>query len=132
MDKGPGWPTRSSARANKLVEDFKMHLRAVADNLAKHDRVDSISEKHVDEAYAALARLGLTSRPWYRRPDFETAVGAVLIGGASALPDWVALFAPESLKNALSAGGVVALLVIGASLTAHGWIRASVAKPPGL
>ena len=67
----PKWPTLTRMHHKERVEQFSANLRAVASSIASHQRVDSTSVIHVDEAHAALAKAGLVYEKWYRRTEFR-------------------------------------------------------------
>lgn len=62
--------------------------------IAQQERVDAVSTRHVDDAYQALARVGLRVAPWYKRTEVEAAVGGMLVSFSLASPDIVGVFIP--------------------------------------
>jgi cytochrome c biogenesis protein CcdA len=130
------WPRDTSAHANKLGDDFKTHLKAVAEVFARHERVDSVSRRHVDEAFAALARLGLQSKRWWQRSDSWTAVGAFLIGVSFSIPDACSALSRflgwnEELANAASVPLMFATMALGIVIGIVAIHRGSVPRKPG-
>jgi hypothetical protein len=101
VNKAPIWPRPTSTRLNQRAEEFKANLKAVAESLANHDQVDSVSTRHVDQSFSALARVGLTCRKFYRRAEFETACGGILIGAAFASHDCVELCVGRTAADTL-------------------------------
>lgn len=81
------WGRSVSSYTNSVAEEFKRDLKSVAEAMANHDRVDTVSNKHVDEAFAALARSGLNCKPLYRRSDFWTGIGGLCAGLSFSIPD---------------------------------------------
>ena len=97
------WPRDTGTYANQSADNFKRRLKSVAENFADHERVDSVSKKHVDDSFFALARIGLQSPEWYQRSDTWTAVGAFLIGTSFSMPDLCAvLFSDEKYQSICS------------------------------
>lgn len=81
------WGRAVSTYTNGVAEDFKEDLRSVAEAMANHDRVQHVSEKHVNEAFGALARAGLNCKPFYVRADFWAGIGGLLTGISFSVPD---------------------------------------------
>jgi hypothetical protein len=121
VNKAPIWPRPTSTRLNQRAEEFKANLKAVAESLANHDQVDSVSTRHVDQSFSALARVGLTCRKFYRRAEFETACGGILIGAAFASHDCVELCVGElrPIHYGYIAGIAIPMFVIGFFLWIH-------------
>lgn len=117
------WPKDAKDHAKELADAFAGNLRTVSEAFASHDRVDSISKKHVDESHAALAAAGLNSKVWWKRSDTWTAVGAFLVGVSFSIPDLCSAFlgamnAADGVKNAASVTGFVILAVSGIAIIA--------------
>jgi len=70
------WPCETSTYANRVAEELKDRLKTIAETFAEHERVDTVSKKHVDDSFTALARIGLQSPRWFQRSDTWTAAGA--------------------------------------------------------
>jgi len=130
------WARETKGYRNRVAEAFKSHLTDVAERFADHERVDSVSKKHIDEAFAALARLGLQSKTFWQRSDTWTAFGALLFGISFSMPDVCGpvcdLFRiPTGVANVAS----ISLLVIfmGLGMALYFWARhhGSLPKRPG-
>lgn len=129
MANSPRWPTETTQRLNQLCELFKSNLKTVAESFAKHENAEAVLVRHVEEAYAALARLGLTSRRWYERTEFWTGIGGLLIGLAFALPDLLAAFMDDSAKRTgVTIGAIVVMGLIGIFFYAFAWARGSLPR----
>lgn len=113
------WGRSVSTYTNRVVDDFKDDLKSVATAMANHDQVDTVSEKHVDEAFSALARSGMNCKPFYLRADFWTGIGGLLVGISFSIPDVVNAVADgmqmQELKNA-SLSLMLVVFAIGAML----------------
>lgn len=90
------WPKATIKYRNDLAANFRDHLSSVSETLAKHDRVDSVSLKHVEEAHDALARAGLNRGAWYSRPELRTGAGGALATLALSLPGIAQFFVGEA------------------------------------
>lgn len=85
------WRREMKGYANGIAENFKANLKQIAETFADHEKIDSVSTKHLDEAFSALSRLGLHSKRWWQRSDTWTAFGALLVGVSFSAPDIVSL-----------------------------------------
>ena len=125
MRPQPRWPRDTSTRIKEEVSEFRENLRHIATCFARSERASNVDPRHVEEAFAALSTLGLRRRRWLHRPEFEVAVGSLLIGAAANCPDILAaFFAGDWLRQT---GVLVASIsipgIIGAFLAIHGWYR---------
>lgn len=129
----PRWPRETTTRANELANDFKSGLRTVAESFAQHEGAEAVLVRHVDEAHSALARLGLNRKRWFRRPEFATAGGGLLVGLAFACPDIVTVFVPSesSLRTGLTVAAFSVAFCVGLFLFCFGWYKGTVPSPPG-
>ncbi len=126
----PKWLRETTQLSNQFQEHFKANLRGVAESFAKHEHAEAVLVRHVEEAYGALARLGLISRRWYERTEFLSGAGGLLFGGAFALPDVLSAFMAESSwRTGATIGGMVAMMGVGGFLCAVGWIRGTIPQP---
>lgn len=122
------WPRETSAHANQMADRFKDRLKGIAESFADHEGVDSVSKKHVDDSYFALARIGLEKPTWYQRSDTWSAFGALLVGASLSMPDVCSVFiADEDYRNACSSVSLVAALVAGCGLVI--WAKMSGSIP---
>jgi hypothetical protein len=125
---------RNIGTRQSLADSIKGSLKNVAETFAKHERVDSVSLKHVDEAYSALARLGLNSKRFWQRTDTWTAFSGLIFGGSLSLPDAFSSLAEFTKQTWLASFGAVAMiigLVIGASLFCWAHYHGTLPKKPG-
>jgi hypothetical protein len=122
-EEGISLPLATGKHIKKYVTEFHGDLRIIAVQLAKADKLDSVSARHVDRAFSALQHLGLTRRPLWKRPEAETAAGGALFGFAFSSLDAIAAFASDDWKTYL--GPIVfTICIIAASLFLfHGWMR---------
>ena len=105
----PKLSKETTQRLNQLQAHFKLNLQGVAVSFAKHEQSEAVLVRHVEEAYGALARLGLVSRRWYERTEFLSGCGGLLLGAAFALPDVLGAFmADTSWRTDATIGGMVA------------------------
>jgi hypothetical protein len=123
------WPRETSAYANDTSEGFKDSLKGVAESFANHERVDSVSKKHVDDSFFALARVGLQRPKWYHRSDTWTALGAFLVGISFSMPDVCSVtFEEGPYRDTCSVVLLVALLAIGSCLVVLGKASGSIPR----
>jgi len=115
----------AAKRATKLGKTFERNLRDVAISLAEHDQVEVASPKHVDLAFGVLASVGLTSIPWYKRPELKMGLGAFCFGLSgwigdvvNGLGDYFPIFAWLKQFVGLMIG---VCLVIGVVFVVWGW-----------
>ena len=130
-DPGPDvdevrWSGAAQDRLKELTDEFGDSLREIGLRLARHDKADSGSVKHVDHAFDSLARLGLDSRPWWRRPQLKASAAGALATAAVSLPDWASrlpLIAAEGGDaSQFTFYATLGLLVAGAvGLSAWAW-----------
>ncbi len=128
------WPKETSVHANRLADSVKSSLRSVAETFAKHERVDSVSLKHVDEAYSALARLGLNSKRFWQRTDTWTALAGLLIGCSLSFPDAFSSLAAFLSMEWVEKIGPIAMIVgavLGACIFAWAHYHGTLPKKPG-
>lgn len=120
----PRWVPESEKQVDDHVKKFRDSLRRIAVRFAHHSRADSIDAVHVDDAYTALQRYGLSRYPWWKRPELKTGVGAVLITFALAGPDVFPLFFEDAAKQKTVAISVLAVCgILGAFLGLWGWFQ---------
>ena len=74
---------------------------------------------------AAINRLGLTRRSWWKRSELETTIGGFLVGLTFALPDIVGFFWQQDsdTRTGVVSGAMIAMLVIGLFFSVHGWFQ---------
>jgi hypothetical protein len=127
----PNWPQLTRAHHKKRVEQFSANLKAVASSFASHQRVDSTSVIHVDEAHTALATAGLAYEKWYRRPEFEVGTGSLLIGVALSAPTIGAFIFSKNADHAFVLTVVLMCVgfVLGLIFSIHGWVRGRLPPP---
>lgn len=111
---------------------FKTNLTTITEATATHDGVETVSKRHVDEAYRTLARAGLSRAVWYKRTEFETGVGGVFLALALSSSDIVAVFYPADSpwRSAITAAIFILALILGILLWIHGWLRGALLPPP--
>ncbi|MFC1757218.1 hypothetical protein ACFL2H_00415 [Planctomycetota bacterium] len=107
------WPRDTSTYANSVGDNFKSNLKQVAATFATHERVDSVSKKHVDESYSALSRMGLRSKRWCERSDTWTGLGAFGVGISFSMPDLIGAIGNSATwsETAIHFGSVSAFAV---------------------
>lgn len=118
------WATAAREREKSLMKGVQENLRTVAECFATHEQAETVSPKHVDEAFNGIARLGLTQRPWIDRPETEITVGAALVGFAFALPDVVNVLFAGTQPNGLETAALVTCFTLGVIGFTHGHYRA--------
>ena len=129
MASSPRWPKETTQRLNQFSDQFKSNLKTVAESFAKHETAEAVLVRHVEEAHAALARLGLSSRRWYERTEFWTGIGGLLIGLAFALPDLLAAFMDDSAKRTgVTIGAIVVMVLVGVFFYIFAWARGSLPR----
>jgi len=123
----PKWPRRTKALLGELSTEYKDNLRRISVRLARSERAEVVLERHLVEAFEAIAKLGIRRYPWYKRPATEYGVGTFLVGFAYATPSVV-----NSVWETLPAAGAVAeyavmatSFVVGCFFALHGWFRGS-------
>jgi hypothetical protein len=127
----PSFPRKAQSRVDALTNRFKKTLKDIALGLAYHDSTDSVSVKHVDEAFTTLARAGLSRLRWYQRTEFEAAVGGILLALSSSVPPIVAIFIDVGAKReTISGAGTLLSLILGLVLMFHAFYRARLPVPP--
>ena len=124
----PSWLRPTTVHLNKRVSGFKANLRLIAEGLARHDRVDSVSVKHVDEAHTVLAKSGLSRTPWYCRTELQVGLGTALIAIALAAPTIVTMIAGGE-HTAIVKGVFGVGMIAGLVLCITGWGRGSHLPP---
>jgi hypothetical protein len=91
---------------------------------ARHEKAEFVLTRHVDKAFEALGRLGLTIKPWYKRPELEVSGGLLLLGlGVNSQDIITGLFGHTDRIDTIVCGVMIGLFVAGAVLWAHGWVR---------
>lgn len=111
------WPRDTSAYANETSEAFKDSLKGIAESFANHERVDSVSKKHVDDSFFALARVGLQRPKWWQRSDTWTAFGAFLVGVSFSMPDLCSVAVKEGpYRDVCSVVFLMVLLALGSCI----------------
>ncbi len=119
MPRKVTWGRPVATYTNGVADDFKEDLRSVAEAMANHDRVQHVSEKHVNEAFAALARSGMNCKPFYLRADFWTGMGGLLVGLSFSIPDAIGATAKgmkmPQLENA-SFPSMITVMTVGIML----------------
>ena len=130
------WPKETSGYANTVGDAFKSNLKSVAETFAKHERVDQVSKKHVDESFAALSRLGLHSKRWWQRSDTWTAFGAFLFAISFSVPDVCSAFCSflginQDRTNVVSVSLLIVFALAGIALFFWAMHRGSLPKKPG-
>lgn len=128
--KLPKWSAQARRVRDHRSRTFTEVLSDVATDLARHANLDSVSVPHVDEAYRAIARCGLSRTPWYRSSEFATSLGALLVGCSFSSFGLLTKLLPESLSQ--WAWPIFAVtFVIGAAILLLGWkSRLSLPQPP--
>jgi hypothetical protein len=107
-------------------------VQAIAERLASHAGCEKVLAQHAQQAFDALARVGLRKHRFYSRVEFEVGVGALLVGIALAMPDYlpyVTGFLPtgtETFESVLLGVSSPILILSGLGLSIHGWMRGSV------
>lgn len=130
------WPRESTSHANQLSKVFKDNLTTIAETFAGHERVDHVSRKHIDESFAALARMGLHGKRWWQRSDTWTGCGAFLFGISFSMPDICGALGGfacwnEKSVSTLSVIALVVFAIFGAGLFLWARHHGSLPKKPG-
>jgi hypothetical protein len=122
----PEWPNDSTERANKHSADYGSNLKRIAETLARQEHCEFVLERHVDEAFDTLARLGLSKLGFWRRPELQITAGSILIGASWVFPDVLPVFFDANwlARQGVTIGCILTTFTIGVLVTAHGWIRA--------
>lgn len=115
------WAQVTRAYAKATSEDFHESLKSVAESFADHERLDSVSNKHVDESFLALARLGLHCKRWWQRSDTWTGFGAFLVGLSFSMPDLCQSLCstfdlPEKTASVAATSSMITVFSLGAGL----------------
>ena len=123
--KQPLWRVPGLRHVQGLVETFQSNIRTIAIRLARHENSEYVLNRHVDEAFKALAGLGLRRRRWYVRTEFEVGFGVSLLSLSLSCPDLVNTLIPASWPHrpSFAAGLLVALVLCGCAFVFHGWYR---------
>lgn len=116
-----GWSKRATSRRVALRAEFENNVKAMADSLARHELSESVSPKHVDHAFEALSRIGLSRRRWTDRAEAQTALGSFLVGFAFACPSAIALLFPTAHADSIAVALLVAFAVVGVFFFVRGW-----------
>lgn len=134
------WTNEARSARTEVVNSYKASVSDIATALSRADGSGRVLSKHVQQAAQTLDAYGHTRTPWYERYELEVGLGALLFGWASSVDEFLSLFIPATAtyKAGLEYGLIGALMLIGASLAAHGWFRGrginaiklSSAKPP--
>lgn len=89
----PSWSEQSNKQRESHITGFRTVLSSVASAFAEHDHMEWVSTWHVDEAYRALSKCGLSRRPWV--PDFCVSLGALLVGLSLSMPTFLGRILPD-------------------------------------
>jgi hypothetical protein len=120
----PRWPPDTRNLINVLAGIFHKNLADIAKACARHEASEVVLQRHANEAFDTLGRIGLNRRPWYKRPDLETALGGLIFGAGASLPDVVSgLF--DDFQHPILTAMMIACFIIGAGTVFHGWLRGS-------
>lgn len=104
--------------------EFKTDIRAIAQVLARQEKAELVLERHTDEAFAALGRIGFNRRPVYARPELEVGLGVSFVTLAGNCPSYITgLFPHWNGREPWTTGIMVAMILSGILLTVHGWWR---------
>lgn len=124
--KNPRWPKTVIEYTADVAEQFKRHLKEIAHACAKHDKSEYVCAKHVDQAFEALERTGLTHRKAQNRPEVEFGIGVAFLTTAGSVPDYITGLFPlwsSSTKDGWETGIMVTMILTGCFLMGHAWIR---------
>lgn len=88
-------------------------LQKIAEEIARHERMETVQRAHVERAQQTLATGGESLRPFWQRREFQTGAGCLLASSAFAVPRDDA--ATVALTAVLFIGGTV--------LAVYGWVR---------
>jgi hypothetical protein len=124
------WQRDSQKRLGSHAERIKSNLRAVATAIAQQERVGAVSARHVDDAYQALARVGLRVAPWYKRTEVEAAIGGMLVSFSLASPDIVGVFIPgaSGLRLGVTAGILLSAMTVGCFLFVDAFLKGNLPR----
>lgn len=124
------WSQAANRRRSVLKREFAEEINGISECLASYDQAASVAETHVDQAYQALARAGLSRRKWLDQPESLQALGALFVGFAFACPDAVTVLVSEERSNAVAAGMFVGSFLFGALLWMFGAYKSKLPTLP--
>jgi hypothetical protein len=115
----------ANTKRSQIKKQLDDDLSAVAERLASHGRCERVLVTHVEQAFSALARVGMRRSWFFKRTEFEGIAGGVFTTLAAAAPSFVPLVAPnlQPTKTLLIAG---VILAFGVGLMIHSWMRGMV------
>ncbi|MCG8584968.1 MAG: hypothetical protein MI757_09680 [Pirellulales bacterium] len=121
----PRWNKEATDQAKALSEDVRENVRKIAVRFARHEQCESVTVRHVDEAYFALCRSGLKRWPIWKRPSAEIGLGTFLFGLTFGVPDMMSLALDSQAKGFRVAciAAILALIASGGAFVVHGWYR---------
>jgi hypothetical protein len=115
----------AAKRASKLGKVFERNLRDVAISVAEHDQVEVASPKHVELAFGVLASVGLTSVPWYNRPELKMGLGGFFLGISGCVGDiftGLSDFQVLAWLKQFSGSAILICIIVGVFLSIWGWV----------
>lgn len=123
MHDEPVFSMQAKQRVDAFVDRITRHAIEWAKLLAKRDGEEVITDKHIAEVERIIAKFPRTERV---HPEIETAVGGFVFGLAMAMPDVLGALLPNNWQwtSGIIFWSVIILMITGASLAIHGWIRA--------
>lgn len=92
----PPLTPEARTQANRVGDDFAASLKAVAEEIAKHQKAEAVLVPHVNEALLTLKRSGMRKPPdhFWQRPDFKVGFGTFVF----SLGPTLASFAKDVLE----------------------------------
>ena len=117
------WLGPPSEELDRLVKLYSKNLHDIATRLADQCQLQRVDIKHVTQAHEALAAVGLSLIPWYKKPQLKTSIGGTLFGSGFSAISLVPLFGlPQDLVNPVSWGVFVVCLSMGLVFMVWGWL----------
>jgi len=123
----PRLPKPSQDRQGVYIADFRENLQKIAIRLARHQKSTFVDVPHVDEAFNVLCRIGISRRPIWKRPEFDTSIGGLFLGVALAAPDLLPAICDNNWlqRNNVILSTIIVSVVLTAIFFARGWMKSS-------
>jgi hypothetical protein len=128
----PAWHRGAQLHLAMQAEIYQKSLKTVSESFAYQEQAEVILVRHVHEAHAALARIGLSHLNWLSRPENLTAFGGILIGASLGASDIMSAFFDDGpTRKGLTIAWFCTFLTVGAFIYVAGWKRGQLPMPPG-
>jgi hypothetical protein len=123
----PG-PSRIGAKKparGRYSKEYRDGLKKIADGLATAEGSEQVLVRHLDEAFRILAARSHSTKPWFKRHEWEIGLGGTLVGLSFSIPDFIAGFVPDdgALRRAVIPSLMLLLMGFGLFLFVHGFLR---------